>query len=516
MMRPSSTCAPRRTTRSASTASTRSTRGSASRGPPTSSRCCPRRMQRHRASVTRRSPACCRRTPTARHCMASEPTRDTARRGRIATLRSALPSGTATVGIGLIVLGVSSYLFLAIAARELSTEAFSTLSVLWVAVYTVGPGLFFPLEQEVARAIADRLTKGEGGAPVFLRAAALGLGLVGLLLVLCAIATPTLLSNLFDGSTGVLAALLLSLIALWAAHLCRGALAGGAQFRSYGAMLATEGIGRSVGCIALAVAAVHWLPAYGLLLPSALLLSVIVVLPPTRRVVRPGPSASWNEVSGALGWLLFGALFSQLLVNVGPLAVKLLASTSEHNQAGRFLAGSVLVRVPLFLFSAVQAALLPGLANLAGRGQYDEFKLRLGRLLLLVAGVGAVATIGSAVVGPELLRLLFGAKFRLSEQLLVELAIANSVYMLGVVLSQALVALRQYRTVAMGWASGVVAFVLVTAGPGSILHRATNGFVVGAVVSFAIFGLSVLRAVAQRQEIAPEPINLSAYPLFEE
>src|SRR5436190_557071 len=410
-------------------------------------------------------PACCPRSPTAGRCMAPQPAPEALRRGRTAALKDALPSGTVAVGGGLIVLGVSSYLFLAIAARALSTEAFSTLSVLWVAVYTVGPGLFFPLEQEVARAIADRLTQGVGGAPVFRRAATLGLGLVGLLLVLCAAASPAFLSDLFDNSVGMLAALLLSMVALWAAHLCRGALAGAAEFRSYGAMLATEGVGRSVGCIALAVAAVHWLPAYGLLLPVALLLSVIVVLPATQRAVTPGPSTSWNEVSGALGWLLFGALFSQLLVNVGPLAVKLLSSTSEHSQAGRFLAGSVLVRVPLFLFSAVQAALLPGLANLAGRGEYREFKVRLTRLLLLIAGVGLIATIGSAIVGPELMRLLFGSKFRLSERLLVELAIANSVYMLAVVLGQALVALRQYRTTAIGWGSGVVAFIAVVAGP---------------------------------------------------
>ena len=118
-----------------------------------------------------------------------------------------MPSGTVAVGAGLIVLGVSSYLFLALAARSLSTEAFSTLSVLWVAVYTVGPGLFFPLEQEVARAIADRLANGVGGAPVFKRAATLGLGLVAVLLVVCAAASPALLSNLFDNSAGMLAEL---------------------------------------------------------------------------------------------------------------------------------------------------------------------------------------------------------------------------------------------------------------------------------------------------------------------
>jgi O-antigen/teichoic acid export membrane protein len=174
------------------------------------------------------------------------------------------------------------------------------------------------------------------------------------------------------------------------------------------------------------------------------------------------------------------------------------------------------VRVPLFLFAAVQAALLPGLADLAGRGNYAEFAQRLRRLLLLIGAVGVVATVGSAVAGTTLLRWFFGSNFHLGVGLLVQLAIANSVYMLGLVLGQALVALRHYTTVAVSWAAGVLTFVVVSSFGGSILQRAAHGFVAGTVLVVIVLAVRVTRAIQQREQVAPERIRLGGYPLFEE
>jgi O-antigen/teichoic acid export membrane protein len=41
----------------------------------------------------------------------------------------------------------------------------------------------------------------------------------------------------------------------------------------------------------------------------------------------------------------------------------------------------LLARVPLFLFQAVQAALLPRLARLAAEGEIDEFRAGFRRLM---------------------------------------------------------------------------------------------------------------------------------------
>ena len=80
-----------------------------------------------------------------------------------------------------------------------------------------------------------------------------------------------------------------------------------------------------------------------------------------------GPEAPWNEVTQNLGWLLIGTVFSAALLNAGPVTAKFLASEDQHAAVNQFAYGVLLARIPLFLFQAVQAALLPRLARLAAR-----------------------------------------------------------------------------------------------------------------------------------------------------
>ena len=82
------------------------------------------------------------------------------------------------------------------------------------------------------------------------------------------------------------------------------------------------------------------------------------------------------------------------LVNAGPIAVELLATAAEDDEAGRFLACLVIARVPLFLFQAVQAALLPRLSALASEGRTEELRQGLARLLEVLGGLAAVGVVG--------------------------------------------------------------------------------------------------------------------------
>ena len=64
---------------------------------------------------------------------------------RLAALRAnPLPEGTITVGTGLVIAGIASYLFLAISARALGPDAFAPLSVMSVITFLAGPGFFLP------------------------------------------------------------------------------------------------------------------------------------------------------------------------------------------------------------------------------------------------------------------------------------------------------------------------------------------------------------------------------------
>lgn len=417
-------------------------------------------------------------------------------------LRRLLPQGTAAVGVGLLVLGASSYVFLTASARALGPARFADVSVLYVLVFTVGPGLFLPLEQELARGVADRSARGVGVWPVVLRVGQIS-GLAALAMMVVALVTaPQTVPRLFDGSRGLLAALVGSTAALWLAYLTRGVLAGLTRFRAYGWQLGIEGGLRAVGVIALALSGVRAPGWYGALLAAPIALSVLATGRDTVHDLGPGPVATWQEVSGALGWLLVGSLGSQLLINAGPLMAKLLADSGERAVAGQLLAGLVLSRLPLFAFAAVQAALLPGLAAELAAGRVDEFAAGLRRLVLGAAVLGVLTTAGMALIGPALLHLLFGRGYSLGRLVLVEFAVGSGLFMLCVIIGQALVALRRYDRAAYAWAAGATAFFVVAAIGQALVTRVAVGFLVGVGACLAALVVFLRAAVAGERAAA--------------
>jgi len=214
-----------------------------------------------------------------------------------------------------------------------------------------------------------------------------------------------------------------------------------------------------------------------------------------RPTAQPSPAADVQELSTALGWLLVGSVLAQALVNAPPIAAKLVAHGSDSVAAGQVLTGTVLARLPLFAFAAVQAALLPGLAALVATGDRDGFIRGLTRLLGAAAVVTVAATLVAATVGQELLHLFFGDRYNLSNHVLMQLALASGIYMGAVIAGQSLLALRRYRAAAAGWAVGAVAFVVVAAVGGDLVTRVVDGFLLGTVAAAAALGLVLVQQV---------------------
>ncbi|MDQ2825967.1 MAG: hypothetical protein M3Y04_03200, partial [Actinomycetota bacterium] len=255
------------------------------------------------------------------------------------------------MAVGLVVLGLTAYGFLVLAARSLGPERYAPLSVLWALVFLVGPGVFVPLEQELARAISA--TDETGGAVEHLvrKASLAGAAIVGLLLLVTLAAGGWMVSRLFDHEPLLFVGLLLSLVGYYAEHLVRGILAGTGRFRVYGLILGAEGAIRLAGCVVLAVVGVSGPGPYGLVLGAAPIFAAIIGArgqglfspgPAAARATRPPASgAPGPSLTQALGWLLAGSLFAQLLVNGAPVAVKLLATAAEKATVGRFVAGLI-------------------------------------------------------------------------------------------------------------------------------------------------------------------------------
>ncbi len=406
-------------------------------------------------------------------------------------------------------LGLTAYVFFVVSARALGPERYSSLSVLWTLVFFAAPGFLFPLEQEVSRAVSARRALGIGGGPVIRRAAILGGGLaVALAAVTLALSGP-ILDHLFDGQTLLLVGLVVSLPVYAALHLTRGALSGTGRFGAYGTLLAGDGLIRVVAAIVFSIIGITTAGPYGLLVAGASAVILVLILSRQRGLLESGPEAPWSELSEALGWLLLGSVLAQAFVNASVPLVKVLADEGEDAIAGQFQAGLIITRVPLFLFQAVQASLLPKLAGYAASGQFVDFRNGLRKLIVVVIGIGVAATLGAFAIGPFVLRLAFGSEFdKLGNADLGYLSLAGACFMLSTALSQALIALRGYSKVAAGWAVALIVFGVATyLGPG-LLGRVELGLVTGSAVSVAAMAL-LLRA--QMAGGVPD----SALPLYD-
>ena len=145
---------------------------------------------------------------------------------------------TWAVPTGSLILGLAAYGFLVIAARELQPVDYAAVAALWALVFALAPGLFLPVEQEVARQLARR----DDAAPslaALLRSITICTAAGLLLLVLCTLPwVPELLSRGFDGSTLLLAGLAIALVGYAALHVLRGVLLARGQLGRYGASLA--------------------------------------------------------------------------------------------------------------------------------------------------------------------------------------------------------------------------------------------------------------------------------------
>jgi O-antigen/teichoic acid export membrane protein len=422
--------------------------------------------------------------------------------------RNPLPGGAVTVGVGLLLAGVCTYAFLAIAGHALTALHYSAFASFWALLFVVAPGIFLPLEQELARAISGRRARGDGGGPVVRRVVFIGGGFLVILVVGALIGFGPIDSHLLGGDGVLMVALLLGLSAYCAEHIGRGTLSGNGRFRSYGILLGAEGVYRVVFCAGLAVAHVNSPGPYGIALVAGSFAAVLTAVARERGLLAHGSHTSNAEVTTALGSLLVASLATQFMFNGGTVVVQLLASPSEQRAAGTFLNGRVLAFVPLFLFQAVTAALLPRLSALHSRAALAEFQRTLLRLLMFVAALGAIAILGAFLFGPSVLHLVFGPNFELSRQDLALLAASSASLMAAQALGQGLIAKSSYRGVVGGWLAGVAAFFAVVFAVQPLLLRVELGLVVGGLAAAVVLAAlqPTLWRIAPRGKPRGDPV----------
>ena len=420
-------------------------------------------------------------------------------------------AGIASVTGGVLGAGLLTFAFLSLAGRVLGPEEFAPVSTLWAIVFIVAPGVFLPMQQEVARVLGGQRSE-RGGALAVRRAALLAAGLSVVLLLGGGAAGPWLVGTFFDGRWSLLACFLVATAAYAAAYLARGVLSGVGEFGLLGRMIALESLVRLVLAVAVAVAGWHDAPAFGACIALAPLVSTGIVWASSRRRVRlaPGEHVAWHTLAQAFGWLVLAAVLMQLLANAGPLVVQALETPGQRAQAGRYLSALVIARVTVYLFQAVQATILPNLAELAAGGRIEEFRAAVRRVVAVAAVLVVASFLGGLVLGPFVVRLLFGSAFDIGSMTMAVLASASAVYVLAAALNGAALSLGSHRLCAAGWAAGCAALAVALLGPGDLFTRVNTAYALGSCAAALVLLVLLPRALGEHADAAQSSWDSSA------
>jgi O-antigen/teichoic acid export membrane protein len=385
------------------------------------------------------------------------------------------------MGVGLAVVGLAGYAFLALAGHTLSAADAAVLSSLYLLVNSIGPGLFNAMEQETSRATSAQLATGGDPRVVARRVGTVTLGLLGLVLLVLAVAAPLLIHAVLAGQWMLYLAVLVSVVTSAAVYLVRGLLGGMQRFGGYSATLLVEGAMRLLPCLAFAASGSPDSVVYALVFTVGSGFGALAGLPWLRRL-----PASTQAVSGppvrALAratLLLAGSTLLTLLVtNIAPIVVTSRFSTDPATAAA-FAATFVLVRLPVLVFAPVQAMLLPALTKAATNGDFALMRSRLRLAMFAVAGIGALGVLLAFTLGPWAVGFLFGAHVRPSALVVGLLAVSTVGVLIAQVVQPGLVALGRHRFATGSWLVGSVVLLVLLTLPGNPVTVAVLGQLIG-------------------------------------
>lgn len=406
-------------------------------------------------------------------------------KGRAAGIRSAFGflSGSGSVGGGALLAGLGTYAFLSLSARGVGPARFAPLSAMWSLTLIMGPGVFLPVQQELARSLGARRGT-QGGRDVVRRAAWLGAALAATATVAALAASEWLVPHVFGGRWAMFWCFEVAVVGYALGYLGRGVFAGIGSFADFGRLIVGESATRMVFSAVLFGCGVHTAWPYAAAIAAAPFASLLIVSRGGRALrLSEGTGATWAEMSRSLGLLLLGSLSSQFLANAGPVSAQVASSHESGVAAGRFLAALVVARVTLFLFQPVQVAILPNLSELVARGRVAELRSAVTKMTAVACALLLITTALAWLAGRPVLGLLFGSGFLVSRTTLAALALGTGAYIVALALNGAAIALGGQQVSASAWGAGSVAFLVSLALGGPLFVRIETAYVIGAAVA---------------------------------
>jgi O-antigen/teichoic acid export membrane protein len=419
-----------------------------------------------------------------------------------------------TVGIG--VTGLVTFLYLSLAAHSLSRSQYGQVALLWSMVFLITPIFYRPIEQLMARTIAERRTRDQDLAGPLRIAATIQFGLGALFAVLALIFRDWLTQDFLHGSDTLFWIMFASVLAYAASYFGRGLLAGHQRFGLYGLLVLIESLVRFLFPLAVVIGiatGIDWIalgilagPTISLLVvPLALLggkgVAGVVGGSPAEEAERAvegehalDAAAGGGSIEQADFTLSEGGGFAlaalaimaceQAILNVATFATNRTAGGAVA--AGAVVSLLVIARAPMQLFQSVATSLLPHLSKLHTSEDFQTYRHSVRVTLLAIAGFALVSALVMLAAGPWIMELVFGPKFSFDRVELVAVTVGMGVYLCAATLNQTALAARRTGPAVACWLVATAFFVIWEYGAfvADPLDRVAIGYPVASLLLF--------------------------------
>ncbi len=403
-------------------------------------------------------------------------------------LRDDDPRGVQLVLAGTAVLAVSGLVILGWSARVLGSVDYAVFGVFWSA-FSFVIAVLAGAQQESSRAVSAQRRSGSPG-----QSSLLGFGAFLALasgFVLMASAPWWSPATLGGGRLELGLLVGVGAIGFSLTGVLAGAFAGAGRWRVYSAMLVVEEMARA-GAVSVVLLVSAHLGLLGVAVAAAYVVVLSLVALPRLGLIRP-----LLHVADSVGTLVRNTARTvaataavAALVSGFPVLMSAFAGDATAGTVGALTLVVLLTRAPLILpLLALQSLLVTAFA--------DPVRDRTRLLLVLLGGCAAVAAVGAplaAVIGPPILRTVFGEEFVLDGWVLALLVVSSGVLGAVMMTTPALVATNQHTANAVGSTlSLVVAVLVLVVGPADLELRAPLALIVGPLVGLAWHGAALAR-----------------------
>jgi O-antigen/teichoic acid export membrane protein len=407
-------------------------------------------------------------------------------------------AGISRIGLATALSSLAGYALLALVGRALGPTEFGLFVAFWGVLFGVGSSLS-TIEQEAARRAASDAPEGGPPAAAVTAAAAAIAGLVAAATLL-----PPVSDRLYGRSDSWIGVVVVVAALGFAAQFAvRGQLIGSGAVRGYSWLLLAEAGSRLV--VLLALLALIRLDLLSAAIAVAVGSFAWLGWAARARLVLPGrglPRGVWRAAGARAGSLMLGAALTASVITGFPTLVTALADGARGAAVGAVFAAITVSRVPLLLFSPVQAVAVPFVVRSHGRpGPEGTAALRrmlvLGTVGFLLLG-GVAAAVGWAI-GPWAVRVVYGDAFDVPAAAIALLLLSACLLAWVQLLSAALIALESHRGMLLTWAAAVAATVLwLVISPLDVVATTAIGSLVGPLAGLAC-AVPMLWGLARKQ-----------------